>query len=251
MAQFNAPSHEEIELLVPLLLRNRSMRNFFAGYSHQQWHELVKLLVLLGIVSLPHAQKHQPLPQFSLDELRELVRNALCQEALGTALPHVQQQLMALKHQLEDINAGLDGGVAPASVRGNGTAAELPSPPGVLIVRLPSCTHVTHARTHSCIHSAGVAPLILGGPSDPLTQQQQQQQQQPPAARRYRPLTKQPLPAAARGRRSTSPVLAPRPPADWRLHGDGVRTWTIPGYKRTKATDEHVASEQAGCCLAM
>lgn len=125
----------------------------------------------------------------------------------------------------------------------------------------PACME---PRQHACGHAGG-APIpaaIKPQLDDPLSPPPAKAAAAAAAAERARDAAPQQqkqdharsrsvdrIPAAARVRRSSNPVVAPLPPAGWR-GGDDVRTWSPPGRKRSPGRDRDMDGGALMCWRA-
>lgn len=84
----------------PGLLTNRTVRNFISHYSQSQWPEVIKLVLIHGIIAL---HKQHPGQHLSVKQLKELIEKGGCSLVIERSIPQLQRQILQLQTELDGV----------------------------------------------------------------------------------------------------------------------------------------------------
>ncbi|KIZ02517.1 hypothetical protein MNEG_5445, partial [Monoraphidium neglectum] len=89
----------------PGLLTNRTIRAFLEQYSQHLWPDVVKLMLIHGIVSV---QAQFPGQSLSPQQLRTVVEQGAASAVVERTLPRLQRQVLDLQQRLDGVYDDLD-----------------------------------------------------------------------------------------------------------------------------------------------
>ena len=117
----------------PSLMTNKTIRNFLTHYSQSQHPEVVKLVLLYGVLSLQSRVGLQPV---SLDDIRQLLKKGFFSQTLGSKIQGVKSSVSDIQHMIEEFARGVDDQEQRAQIsKARGINIQQVDVPPVLIER--------------------------------------------------------------------------------------------------------------------
>ena len=88
----------------PSLMTNKAIRNFLLSYSELQHPEVVKLVLIYGILSLQQSHGMQPL---AVADIKKLLKEGFLQQTLGGKLETVRGNVIDIQNALSEFAIGI------------------------------------------------------------------------------------------------------------------------------------------------